>query len=181
MDQKLASEIEIPEGTTVNIDRGLIRVKGKRGEVSKKLLYPGINIRQEQNKIVISSKRSTKREKKIISSFNAHIKNLIKGANEGYIYKLKICSGHFPMNVSVSEKEFSIKNFLGEKKPRKLKLPENVKVKIDGNEVIVEGNNKEETGQTAASIEHLTKVKNRDRRIFQDGIYITNKAGKEIK
>jgi large subunit ribosomal protein L6 len=116
----------------------------------------------------------------MMQTFKAHIKNLIRGVMEGHLYKLKICSGHFPMSVSVSGEEFIIKNFMGENVPRTLKLKENVSVKVEGDQVIVESIDKEKAGQTAADIEQLTRVTNKDLRIFQDGIYITFKDGKEI-
>ena len=82
------------------------------------------------------------------------------------------------MNVSVSESEFKIKNFLGEKVPRIVKLRYGVSVKIDGNIISVEGADKEKVGQVAADIEQKTRRPGFDKRIFQDGIYITDKAGK---
>jgi large subunit ribosomal protein L6 len=42
-------------------------------------------------------------------------------------------------------------------------------------EVTVTGIDKESVGQTAANIERSTTVKNRDRRVFQDGIYLIHK------
>ncbi|HLC99276.1 MAG TPA: 50S ribosomal protein L6, partial [Candidatus Nanoarchaeia archaeon] len=84
------------------------------------------------------------------------------------------------MNVSVSGNEFNVANFLGEKTPRKLKIKDGVKVKVEGEFVVVEGIRKEDAGQVAANIEILTKVKGRDRRIFQDGIYIIEKDGKQM-
>ncbi|MCX8146979.1 MAG: 50S ribosomal protein L6 [Candidatus Woesearchaeota archaeon] len=177
----MKEKIEIPDGISVSIDGNTLIIKGPKGEIKRRLAYPKISIGIENNAIAISAKKATKREKKIIRAFEAHIKNMIKGAKEGHIYRLKICAGHFPMNVSVQGNEFIVSNFLGEKVPRKLKLKEGVKVKVEGQEVIVESINKELAGQTAANIEILTKVQNRDRRIFQDGIYIINKDGKEIK
>jgi len=49
---------------------------------------------------------------------------MIRGVTEGYTYKLKICSGHFPMNVSLKGDVLEIKNFIGESVPRKLKIKE---------------------------------------------------------
>jgi len=174
-------EIEIQENVEIINDKGIILAKGPKGEVKKKLLNPKISIKIENKKILLQTNKLTKREKKWIGTFKAHIKNMSKGVTEGHVYKLKICSGHFPMNVSVQKDQLTIKNFLGEKHPRTLKLDSNVKVKVEGTEIVVEGNDKDLVGKTSASIEQLTRIVNRDLRIFQDGCYIISKSGKEMK
>ncbi len=179
--KEMTEKIEVPEGVEVTIDKGMCKAKGKKGECSKKIADPKITIEVKDGNIVLSAKKTTKREKTKMGTYISHIKNLIKGANEGHTYRLKVCSGHFPMNVSVSGKEFVIKNFLGEKKPRTLKIKEGATVKVEGEIVTVESCNKEIAGQTAASIESLTRITNRDLRIFQDGVYITAKCGKPIR
>lgn len=178
---KMEESLDIPEGIEVNVEGSLMKIKGSKGELSKEFRHPKVKIGKKDSKISISASKATKREKKIIGTFKAHIKNMIKGAKEGHVYRLRICSGHFPMNVSVSGNKFVIKNFLGEKIPRELEITEGVKVKIEGQDVVVEGIDKEKTGQAAASIEKLTTIKGRDKRIFQDGIYIINKDGKDIE
>ncbi len=50
------------------------------------------------------------------------------------------------------------------------------KVVIQGDDVVVSGPNLEEVSQTAADIEASTKVKNKDRRVFLDGLYIYHKG-----
>ncbi len=180
-ENKISEELEVPEGVEVKIEKGLVTVKGKKGECSKNLIDPRVNIELKDGKVVFTAKKATKREKTRIGAYYSHVKNMIKGASEGHVYKLKVCSGHFPMNASVSGKEFVVKNFLGEKKPRIFKLKEGVDVKVEGDAVTVESCSKELAGQTAADIEMLTKITNRDLRIFQDGIYITEKDGKAIR
>ncbi|MBW2978141.1 50S ribosomal protein L6 [Candidatus Woesearchaeota archaeon] len=177
----IEEKIEIPKDVQIKVDRSLIQAKGSKGDVSRKLLHPKIKISVQENQIMISSKKATKREKKIIGTFKAHLKNMLKGVVEPFVYKLKICSSHFPMTASVKDNEFGVQNFLGESIPRTLKLMPGVNVKVEGSEIIVESPDKELAGQTAASIEQLCKITNRDRRIFQDGIYIVSKSGKEIK
>lgn len=179
--KKLEANIKIPEKVSINIENRIIKVKGEKGENERKLFDKRIKIETKDKNLIISSKNVTKREKEKIGSFKAHIKNMIKGATEGHIYKLKICSGHFPMNVAVKNNQLIIKNFLGEKVPRVLNIKEGVNIKINGSEVIVDGLNKEFVAQSAASIEQTCKISNRDKRVFQDGIYIINKDGKEIK
>jgi len=181
MKSDLKEEVALPEGVEARYELGILLLKGPKGEIKRKLVNPKIKIDATKEKIVLESLKATKREKTLLYTFNSHIKNMLKGVTEGHQYELKICSGHFPMNVSVTGNELVIKNFLGENNPRKMKIREGVKVTIEGDKVKVEGTEKETTGQTAANIELLTKVKGRDRRIFQDGIFIVNKDGKEIK
>ena len=106
---------------------------------------------------------------------------MAKGVLEGYKYTLKICSGHFPMNVSVGGGQLIVKNFFGEKVPRTLEFSKSAKVTIEGEIIHVESTDKEIAGQVAAAIEQLTRRPGFDTRVFQDGIYITNKDGKDIK
>ncbi|MBS3102558.1 50S ribosomal protein L6 [Candidatus Woesearchaeota archaeon] len=173
-------EIEFDKGITASYDNGILSVKGKKGSVEKRLLSKNVKIAVKDGKVVMNASKSTKREKKILASFEAHIKNMINGALDGYRYVLKICSGHFPMNVSVSNKELIIKNFLGEKVPRKLRIKEGANVKVEGELVVVESANKETAGQVSADIENLTRRPGYDTRVFQDGIYIISK-GNEAK
>ncbi|MBW2963295.1 50S ribosomal protein L6 [Candidatus Woesearchaeota archaeon] len=181
MKSNLKEEVALPEGVEANYKSGILLLKGPKGEIKRQLVSPKIKISVSKEKISLESPKATKREKRLLYTFNSHIKNMLKGVTEGHVYELKICSGHFPMNVSVTGNELMIKNFLGENNPRKMKIKEGVKVTIEGDHVKVEGTEKEATGQTAADIELLTKVRGRDRRIFQDGIFIINKDGKEIK
>ena len=180
MKQDFEEEIEIPDGLQVTGEKE-ITVKGPKGELKREFDWPGIKIKVEAKTVKIIAKKATKREKKMIYTYKAHLKNMLQGVQEPWVYKLKVCASHFPMNVSMSGKEFVVKNFLGEKVPRKLKIKEGVTVKVDGKDVSVESIDKELAGNTASEIELLTVVRGRDLRVFQDGIYITEKAGKQIK
>jgi len=177
--KKIEAKIEIPEGVEVKITGGLISVKGPKGENKRNLSNPQIKMEMNEKNITISAKKASKREKRDIGTFESHIKNLLIGVKETFVYKLKICSGHFPMSVTATKDAFQVKNFLGETIPRTLKLRHGVDVKVDGDIITVESVDKEIAGQTAADIEQLTRITNRDRRIFQDGIWITDKCGKK--
>ncbi len=173
--------IEIPEGISIELDKTLVTVKGEKGSVLRTWDNPKINAVMEGNMLKISVNNATNREKKDLLTLNAHLKNMLRGVKDGHIYKLKICSGHFPMNVSISNNVISVKNFIGEKIPRTYAIKEGADVKIDGDIIIIKSCSKEIAGDTAASIERLTRITNKDRRIFQDGLYIIMKDGKELK
>src|SRR5216684_2713940 len=83
----------------------------------------------------------------------------------------------FPRKATVKGSEFIIENFLGEKFPRKTRILGETKVEVKGDQVLLTGADVEAVGQTAANIELATRIRGFDPRIFQDGIYITKKAG----
>lgn len=179
--KEYSEEIMLPEGTGARADGKTLYIKGAKGELSRKFPDPNVEIGIEENKIMLAFRRDTKKERKIKGSIKAHIRNMIRGTSELHAYRLKICSGHFPMNVAVSGKEFIVKNFLGERTPRKMPIRGELKISVAGNEITIEGISKEEVSQCAASIEQLTRRQNFDRRVFQDGIYIISKDGKLVK
>ena len=174
-------EVVIPEKVTVTIENGLFRVKGPKGEVNRKFIFPKITITHQGDKIVFSAKKPTKREKAAIYTTEAHLKNMFAGVLNGVVYKLKICSGHFPMKVTLKNNILEVKNYMGETVPRTLRIKPGVEVKIAEPEITVTGVDKEFTSQIAAAIEQMTRRSSFDRRIFQDGIYITSKDGVALK
>jgi len=180
MKKEIFQNIEIPEGLTIEIDGNRFKVTGPEGSIEKKFNLTGLVLEKRDNKIVIGSKKVTKKEKRLMNTITAHIRNMIAGVKTKFKYNLKICFSHFPINVEVKGNEAIIKNFLGEKISRKSRIFEGVEVNINKEIITVSSIDKELAGQTAANFEKATKVGKRDRRIFQDGIFITNKVGRDI-
>ena len=178
--QKLEETISFPEGCQLSQERRKITIKGPKGEISRLLPDLEIKVNAANGELKISYEKASKSEKTKLFTTKSHLKNMIKGVTEGYTYKLKICTGHFPMNVSMKDNALEIKNFIGEKVPRVLKIMDGASVKITGDIIEVQATDKEVAGQTAGSIEKLTKRPNFDKRIFQDGIYIIEKDGKKV-
>lgn len=169
-------EVAIPQGVEVHVDKGHVEVKGPKGTLKRHMAMTGIKHEIKDAKLILSMKEPRTKQKAILGTTAAHIRNMVVGVTKGYIYKMKIVFAHFPINASVEGKKFVIKNFAGEKKPRFADILGDSKVKIEGQEVSVEGIHLEEVSQTAANIEQATKIRNKDLRVFSDGIYITNKA-----
>lgn len=178
---RITREIILPDSVNAIVNGQFLLIKGKNGEVKREFRQRNISLKASSQKIILESKSGTKKDKKITGSLAAHIKNMIKGSLQGHIYTLKACSGHFPMNISVSGSKLIVKNFLGEKVPRVLTLKENAEVKIEGDLIYVTSPSKETAGQVSADIEQLTRRPGYDTRVFQDGLYLINKDGKELK
>jgi large subunit ribosomal protein L6 len=178
--QGFQEKIDIPPNCEFKQENTTVTIKGPKGDLVRILPDKQIKITKDGNELIIKYEKSTQREKKNLFTTKAHLKNMIKGVQEGFTYKLKICSGHFPMSVAVKNGVFEIKNFIGEKVPRTLKLKQGADVKIEGDIVTVYAVDKELAGLTAGAIEKLTRRPGFDKRIFQDGIYITEKNDKKI-
>ena len=180
----MKKEVAIPEGVTINIDGYKVAVTGPLGTVEKDfstraLDLSKIRMKIEDNKFIVESDNDRRKIKAMVGTIAAHVRNMINGVTKGYEYKLKIVYSHFPITVELNGNEIIIKNFFGEKKPRKAKIKGDVKVEIKGKDIIVSGINLEDVSQTAANIEQATRLTGRDRRIFYDGIYVYEKGLKE--
>jgi large subunit ribosomal protein L6 len=181
MKSDIHEEVEIPEGINAKIENGEISLR--KGEaVLKRKLERSVNVKVENNKIIFEAKKATKRERKITGSLKAHCNNMIRGLTEKFRYRLESASVHFPVTIIFDKQksEIAIKNFLGEKIDRRVKIDPRVEVKINKNIIEVESSDKELAGQAAANIEKGAKIRKRDRRIYQDGIYVVEKPGRTV-
>lgn len=171
--------VDIPEKVDVKVEKNGISVKGPMGELKKKIKFGKVMPKIEGEKAVFSVDNPKTADKAICGTAAAHLKKMINGVLKGYKYKMKIVYAHFPINVSVDGKKVVIKNFFGEKTPRYAGIFGNVKVEVKGQEISVSGSDAEEVGQTCAKIEQAVRVRKKDTRVFQDGIYLTSRGEEE--
>lgn len=172
-DPYYVAEVEVPQEVKVTVNGLRVTVEGPKGKLERDFSHAkGVSIRQNENKVVVEAFNADRRKKALVGTIAAHIRNMITGVTKGYRYKLKIVFSHFPISVEVKGNQVIIKNFLGEKAPRRANILEGVSVKVVDRDIIVEGIDIEKVGQTAANIELATKIGEFDRRVFMDGIYI---------
>jgi len=174
---RIEHTVEIPEGVTATLDGDNITISGPNGSISREFASPRHDIFQEGGALLVRVDMPRSKEKALAGTWNAHLNNMVKGVTDGFTYTLKVLYSHFPMTVEVKGTEFVVNNYFGERVPRRAKILNGVNVKVENKTtVVVTGVDKENVGQTAANIERSTTVKNRDRRVFQDGIYLISKA-----
>lgn len=178
----MSIEIAILEGVEVRVDGNTITVKSGSIELARKFPIQFISVKSANGMITIAESATGRSQARmIVGSFGAHIQNMMQGVKAPYVYKLKVCHIHFPMSLKLEGDKFQVTNCFGEKQPRATKIPKGVDVKIDGEIITVQSPDIELAGLAASRIEQLTKIRNRDRRVFLDGIYITEKAGKPVR
>jgi large subunit ribosomal protein L6 len=172
-DPYYVAEVEVPQEVRVTVNGLRVTVEGPKGKLERDFSHAkGVSIRQNENRVVVEVFNADRRKKALVGTIAAHIRNMITGVTKGYRYKLKIVFSHFPISVEVKGNQVIIKNFLGEKAPRRANILEGVSVKVVDRDIIMEGIDIEKVGQTAANIELATKIGEFDRRVFMDGIYI---------
>jgi len=185
--------LEIPEGVEVEIKSRSITVTGKLGSLTREFKHVPMEMRKvtkavgeegaetEQDFVQVDLWFATRKELACIRTVCSHVENMIIGVTRGYLYKMRFVYSHFPINVTVNSGNVEIRNFLGERRVRKVPLPEGVsyvrsedvkdQIELSGNDIVA-------VSLTAAKIQQATNVRNKDLRKFLDGIYVSEKGPK---
>lgn len=130
------------------------------------------------NRMVVESHLSGKKKLACLRTVLSHCNNMIIGVTRGFQYKMRLVYAHFPINVAIEEngKRVEIRNFLGEKRVRIIRMLEGVNcVRSDAqkDELLFQGNDIDEVGKSCALVNMACLVKHKDIRKFLDGIYIS--------
>jgi len=171
-------EFEIPDKVSASFENNWLAVKGPKGEIKREFRSPNIKMAVDGKKIVIATSSSRRKDGAMLGTWCAHVKNMLISAEKHWEVKMHIVYSHFPIKLSFDDKNknFVIQNFLGERATRYSKSKGDIKVDIKGGDIFVTGTNKEHVSQTAANLEQVTRIRRYDKRIFQDGCYIVQKA-----
>ncbi|KAH6559547.1 hypothetical protein KP509_1Z004300 [Ceratopteris richardii] len=175
--------IDIPDDVKVEMKAKQIRVTGPRGQLTRdfKHLNLDFQIIEGGKKLKVEAWFGSRKTMAAIRTALSHVQNLITGVTKGYRYKMRFVYAHFPINaiISSSNDNIEIRNFLGEKRVRKVDMLEGVSVtrseKVK-DELIVEGNDIELVSRSCALINQKCHVKKKDIRKFLDGIYVSEKG-----
>ncbi|CAM6084354.1 unnamed protein product [Calypogeia fissa] len=175
--------MDIPDEVKLEIKAKQIRVTGPRGELKRNFKHLNLDFQliEGGKKLKVDAWFGSRKTIAAIRTAISHVNNLITGVTKGYRYKMRFVYAHFPINASISNEKNSIeiRNFLGEKKVRKVNMLSNVTVtrseKVK-DELVLEGNDIELVSRSAALINQKCHVKKKDIRKFLDGIYVSEKA-----
>ena len=169
-------EIQIPKDVKVNLKGGMLQVQGPLGKVYKNFKKIPVLIQINDNKIILRKTGERNKHLAILNTAKSLIQTLCTGVVDGFTIKMKIVYSHFPVTVKIEGKKVLIKNFQGERAPRISMIKGDTKVVVKGDDVILTGPVLTDVSQTAANIQLKSKVKNKDHRVFLDGIYRYSKS-----
>lgn len=169
--EKLTVSVVIPEGVKITLNKRMLNVTGPLGMAYKSFRKIPVNIDVSDDKVVLNSVSGRKKDYAILNTSRSIVDKLCRGVITGYTIKMKIVFAHFPITVKTKDDLVLIENFQGERAMRTSRIMGNVKVTPKGDDVIITGYILTDVTQTAANIAQATKVKNKDHRVFLDGIY----------
>lgn len=173
--EKLATEVAVPEGVKVTLKKRMMGFEGPLGSTFKNFRDIPVGIEVAEGRVLLKAAGARKKDYSILHTARSVIRNICEGLVEGYTVKMKVVFAHFPITVKVEGKTVLIENFQGERAARKTAIVGNTKVSPKGEDVILTGHVWTDITQTAANIELATKVRNKDHRVFLDGIYVYEK------
>mmetsp|Transcript_2938 Transcript_2938/g.5098 ORF Transcript_2938/g.5098 Transcript_2938/m.5098 type:complete len:202 (+) Transcript_2938:122-727(+) len=187
--------VEIPDGVEVEVKARKVKVTGKLGTLERDFKHIMMECRlatkeeggDEEADIPPVEKRvvqvdlwfATRKQLACVRTVCSHIENMIVGVQQGFCYKMRFVYSHFPINVSISGNTVEIRNFLGERRVRKVDLLPGVKyTRSDDTKDQIEltGIDIAAVSLTAAKIQQSTNVRHKDLRKFLDGIYVSEKG-----
>ena len=169
----------VPEKATIAVHDGFVTAKGPLGTARRVFPESMLSLEVKGRSAELALRQGggeRKRAKSLLHTWEAHLRNLLTGVTKGFEARMKAVAAHFPMKVAVKDGALLIENFLGEKHPRSAPLLPGVSAEVDGEFVVLSGTDVELVGQSAANIERATRIRDYDPRVFQDGIYIVERA-----
>lgn len=146
--------ITLPEGVSVELKSDEIFVNGPKGKLSQKFLKDKIQVKVEDNQIIVSIEKEDSKELKAYwGLYRSLFNNLVIGVTEGFERKLEINGVGYRGTVSGNKLNLN----LGYSHPIEFALPEGVTAIIEGNIITLSGINKQLVGETASKIRRLRK------------------------
>ncbi|KAM0697059.1 hypothetical protein Q7P36_003130 [Cladosporium allicinum] len=181
--------LNVPEGVKVHIKTRQVTVEGPRGTLKKDLGHLAVSFQQpSENVIKIEMHHGARKNVAALRTVRSLVNNMIIGVTKGFKYKMRYVYAHFPINVNLDKDNdtglwvVEIRNFLGEKLIRRVQMAEGVDVEASKNvkdELVLTGNSLENVSQSAADIQQICRVRNKDIRKFLDGIYVSERGNVE--
>ena len=167
--------IAIPAGVEVTLDGNDVRVKGPRGELSRRL-HKDVIVRREDGMVVVERPSDQPVHRSLHGLSRTLVANMVEGVTTGFTKTLEIVG----VGYRAETKPFGLTLALGYSHPIEYKAPEGITLRaVNPTTVEVSGTDKEVVGQVAAEIRSLRPPEPyKGKGVKYQGEVIRRKAGK---
>ena len=172
--------LDIPDGVTVMCKARHVTVTGPRGKLERSFKHVQLDMRMvSPQKLRVDLWFGTRKQVATIRTICSHVENMVIGVTRGFLYKMRFVYSHFPINVSLAGRTVEIRNFLGDKKVRRIPLLDGVDYTRTADvkdQIELTGNDVGAVSLTASQIRQSCNITKKDLRKFLDGIFVSWKG-----
>lgn len=144
--------VEIPQGTDVSLQNGILTVKGPKGEITR-TFKSAVAIKVEDGLVSFTPANSSKEARALWGTYASHVSNMVKGVNEPYVKKLEVNGVGYRVDLQGNKLVLNI----GFSHPVELIVPEGIDVAVEKNVITVSGIDKDAVGQFSANVRAVRK------------------------
>lgn len=140
--------LTIPAGVNVNVENGVVTVKGPKGELTLDLVK-NIEVKVEGETVVVNPLKDDKFTHAMHGTTNSNINNMMIGVSEGYKKSLEIVGVGYKFNPQGNKLTINA----GYSHPVVMEVPTGITVKgVSNTEIELESIDKIKIGEFAANI-----------------------------
>ena len=167
--------ISIPEGVLVNVNNGVITVKGKKGEMNQS--FNGVSFDISEDTIIVKRKSESKDHKSKHGLYRALVSNMITGVTNGFKLELELVGVGY--RAALKGNQLNLQ--LGYSHDINFDIPEGIKIEVEKQTTLkISGSDKQLVGVVAAEIKTFRKIEPyKGKGIREKGQYILRKEGKK--
>ncbi|HEV2752998.1 MAG TPA: 50S ribosomal protein L6 [Solirubrobacteraceae bacterium] len=167
--------IPVPDGVTVSIDPGVVRVNGPRGELSE-AISRAITVTQEDGQLVVTRPTERGEHRALHGLTRSLVANMVEGVTTGFTRVLELQGVGYRAQLRGADLELA----LGYSHPVQVKAPQGIEFEVpQPTRIVVKGSSKQQVGQIAANIrEQRPPEPYKGKGIRYEGEYVARKVGK---
>lgn len=180
-------ECPIPEGVKVQIRSRKCVVTGPKGTLKRDFSHLTLNlfVKGKNEAVVAELWMGGRKALASVRTVISHISNLIVGVTRGFHFEMRLVYNHFPITVNIENdgKLVELRNFVGERLVRRVTARGDTnfaKHESAKETIVITGIDLDDVSQSAANIQQICRVRNKDIRKFLDGIYVSKSGPADI-
>jgi large subunit ribosomal protein L6 len=167
--------IEIPSGVDIQVETGLVRVKGPKGQLQQRV-SPDMKVEREDSQLLVKRPTDRKDHRALHGLTRTLVYNMVVGVTDGFEKRLEIQGVGYRAQLRGKSLELA----LGYSHPVKIEAPEGIEFEVPvPTQIIVRGIDKQAVGEIAARIRKSRPPEPyKGKGIRYAGEYVARKVGK---
>jgi large subunit ribosomal protein L6 len=140
--------IPVPEGVTVSIEPGLVRVNGPKGELTERVSRD-MSIEQEDGHVLVRRPTDRGEHRALHGLTRSLIANMVQGVTDGFERRLEIQGVGYRAQLRGSDVELAV----GYSHPVQIRAPDGIEFEVPApTQIVVRGISKQAVGEMAARV-----------------------------